>query len=141
MPSPLPVQNLTPENFARFGQLLRHQSLLDGYEVVATVESTGWLWALYTYGNKEVQVLECHPNSPMAIEPAQGLGLLLVAPPQQPQAIEAFVLDQGVWLKEGVWHNLLAITPKAAARVIQNRGLQTQFYQPHQTLRLGLFSS
>ena len=48
-----PIQHLTREAFAPYGAILGHYQEQDGYEIVAAIESTGWLWALKTFHNQD----------------------------------------------------------------------------------------
>jgi len=116
-----PIQHLTREAFAPFGTILGHYQEQDGYEIVATVESTGWLWALKTFDNRNIDRIDCHPDTRESFEPVWGTSVLVVAPPDSPADIQAFLLDQPVLLHQHVWHGLIALSAEARVKITENR--------------------
>jgi len=116
-----PIQHLTREAFAPYGVILGHYHEQDGYEIVATIESTGWLWALKTFGNQGLERIDCHPDTRESFEPVWGTSVLVVAPPDRPADLQAFLLDQPVLLNERVWHGLIALSAEARVKITENR--------------------
>jgi ureidoglycolate hydrolase len=115
------IKNLSSEAFAPYGTILGHYRAHDGYEIVATIESTGWLWALKTFHNRSIAQVDCHPDTRESFEPVWGTSLLVVAPPDRPDDIEVFLLDEPVLLYERVWHGLIALSEQARVKITENR--------------------
>ena len=94
--------------------------------------------ATYKINDKTAQRLECHNESLESFEPLDGLGLLLVAMHDKPEAIQAFILDTPVCLHKGVWHQLLAITDDVTVKIMENLEVSSDFFilEPPLTLAL-----
>jgi ureidoglycolate hydrolase len=116
-----PFKNLTREAFDPYGVILGHYQREDGYEIVASIDSTGWLWALKTFDNKRLDQIDSHPDTRESFEPVWGTALLVVALPDRPSEIEVFLLDQPVLLHERVWHGLIALSAQARVKITENR--------------------
>lgn len=116
-----PIRNLDRASFAPYGTILGHYQTQDGYEPVVTVESTGWIWAVKTFHNKTIHQIDSHPDTKESFEPVWGTPLLVVAPPDQPDSVEAFLLDEPVLLDESVWHGLIALSAQARVKITENR--------------------
>lgn len=116
-----PIKNLTRETFARYGTILGHYKTNDGYESVVTVESTGWIWAVKTFHNRTLEQIDSHPDTRESFEPVWGTSLLVVAPPDSPDDLEVFLLDEPVLLDEHVWHGLIALSAEARVKITENR--------------------
>jgi ureidoglycolate hydrolase len=133
------IEFITPERFAPFGMVMHHKSGPVGYEPLVTVQSTGWIWAIYTVDQRQATELECHPNTPESFEPLAGVGVLLVAPPDDPTLVRAFLLDQPVLLHPGVWHTLVALSERCTTKIVENSVVDTEFYRFPKSLSLGFF--
>jgi ureidoglycolate hydrolase len=116
-----PIRHLTREAFAAYGTILGHYQTTDGYESVVTVESTGWMWAIKTFHNASIDQIDSHPDTKESFEPVWGTSLLVVAPPDAPERIEVFLLDEPVLLNERVWHGLIALSAQARVKITENR--------------------
>ena len=117
----LPIQNLTREAFAPYGTILGHYETTDGYEPVVTVHSTGWIWAIKTFDNKQIDQIDSHPDTRESFEPVWGASLLVVSPPDAPDEVEIFFLDEPILLHERVWHGLIALSARARVKITENR--------------------
>jgi len=116
-----PIRNLSREAFAPYGTILGHYETQDGYEPVATIQSTGWIWAIKTFDNKYINQIDSHPDTRESFEPVWGTSLLVVAPPASPEALEVFLLDEPILLYERVWHGLIALSTRARVKITENR--------------------
>lgn len=139
----LPIEPLNPEAFAPFGTLLRASQPLPAgdmpyYEKIKVLPSDGWIWALYTVRHRETRKLECHPNTHESFEPLQGMGVLLVAPPNYPDQVRAFALDEPVLLHPGVWHDLLSLSAQTTVKIVENNEVETEFHELFHPVRLAL---
>lgn len=114
------IKTINKKSFSKYGVVLEHIKLKDGYEPLVTVKSRGWIWAIMTFRNKTIKEIECHPTSKESFEPVSGTTLIVLAPPKHPEQIETFLLDKPVMLNEGVWHNIMALSESAAVKITEN---------------------
>jgi ureidoglycolate hydrolase len=138
----IPIQALSSETFQPFGKLLRHTKAYNEagplYEKIHVAESSGWIWAIYSVRQRIATQLECHPNTRESFEPMDGTGVLLVAEPNQPDNLQAFILSEPVLLHEGVWHTLLSLTETTTVKIVENSEVETEFFELREPLKVGL---
>lgn len=117
----LPLQCITRETFEPYGTVLEMlPSGDDRFQVLVTESQEPWRLAVFQYRNHQVAQLEAHPTSMESFEPLSGLSVLVVATPSAPDELQAFLLDKPVCLEKGVWHQTLALTPKAQVKITEN---------------------
>jgi ureidoglycolate hydrolase len=114
------IKTINKNNFGKYGVILEHIKLKDGYEPLVTVKSHGWIWAIMTFKNKTIKEIECHPTSKESFEPVFGTTLIVLAEPKHPNKTESFLLDKPVMLNEGVWHNIMSLSESAAVKITEN---------------------
>ena len=124
----LPIKTINAESFGRYGVVLEHVDQEEGYEPLVTVQSRGWIWAVLTFRLKSIPRIECHPTSKESFEPVFGTTIIVVAPPQDPDAIETFLLDQAVMLHEGVWHEVMALSDVARVKITENNDVTSEYH-------------
>lgn len=117
------IKTLTQSAFAPYGTILR-LSQDDGsgryFEVLEQAHSTGWRIGIMSVDRYVAPYLERHLKSKESHEPLSGVMVLLVAPADAPQSMEAFLLDCPVSVHEGIWHQIIAISEKAEVKVTEN---------------------
>ena len=114
---------MTQERFAPYGIVIEHEFTHKtgrDFEVVERSESTGWCVGLLELSCGKVPYLERHLTSKETHEPLTGVTVLLVAPPDVPKHLDAFLLDKPVCLNKGVWHQAMAISQTAVLKVVEN---------------------
>lgn len=119
----LTIQCLTQERFAPYGSVIEHEfdpKTGRDFAVVARSESTGWCVGLLELARGKAPYLERHLTSKETHEPLTGVTVLLVAPPDEPDHLEAFLLDRPVCLEQGVWHQAVALSRTAVLKVVEN---------------------
>ena len=119
----LPLQTITPEGFAKFGDVLDWRDAFgeEGFHIITRAEDpTGWRLAVLLAKHHAISSLERHPTSKESFEPVSGVAALCLAPPEDPTAIEAFLLDRAVVLGKGVWHGVLALSDEALIKIAEN---------------------
>ncbi|MBN1811194.1 MAG: ureidoglycolate lyase [Anaerolineae bacterium] len=124
----LPIKTISKESFGQYGVVLEHVNQEEGYEPLVTVESRGWIWAVLTFRWQSIPRIECHPTSKESFEPVFGTTVIVVAPPKDPDAIEAFLLDQAVMLHEGMWHEVMALSDVARVKITENNDVTTEYH-------------
>jgi ureidoglycolate hydrolase len=123
----LAIKTIDRETFS-YGVVLEHVNQDEGYEPLVTVESRGWIWAVLTFRRKTIPRIECHPTSKESFEPVFGTMLIVLAPPEEPDDIEVFLLDQAVMLHEGVWHEVMALSDVARVKITENNDVTSKYH-------------
>ena len=140
----LKLRTIDPESFAPYGDVLTltnpdPERLANGQSefriITRSEDETGWRLAVLAVRSREIRRVECHPTTLESFEPVSGLAVICVAPPDNPDAIEAFVLDQPVCLKKGVWHDVLALTKEAMIKIAENLNVTGEYHVLPQPLR------
>jgi len=134
----LPIQTTTPESFAKFGDILDWQADFgkEGFRIITRAEDpTGWRLAVLLVKHHHITRLERHPTSKESFEPVSGVAVLCLAPPEDPTAVEAFLLDKAVVLDKGVWHDMFALSEEALIKIAENLTVTGEFHELDAPLR------
>ena len=126
----LPIENITPEAFAPFGKVIQFSPDPEDerFEVVLSEEREPWRIAVFRVRIREAERLECHPASMESFEPVSGVGVLLCAEPDHPDAVRAFQLDQPICLYKGVWHEVITLSKEALYKITENKEVVSEFH-------------
>ena len=117
------IKTLSQEKFSNYGtiiELKRNDGSGRYFEVLVEAKSNGWRIGVMDVQRYVVPYLERHLKSKESHEPVCGTMILLVAPAEKPENIEAFLLDKPVSVDEGVWHQIMAISDTARVKVTEN---------------------
>lgn len=124
------LETITRENFKPFGNIIEFpEECESAFYIVDREEKEPWRIAVFRYTNKEIKSIEKHPASKESFEPLSGITVLLVAEQETPEEYHAFILDKPVCLKQGVWHQVLALTPEAEVKITENLNVESIFYE------------
>lgn len=117
-----PIRVLTPEAFAPYGRVLElPPDAPDGFHVLLDQpDAPGWAFAITQVTRRYIDVLGAHPNTKETFEPFQGVALIAVARPDQPDTFEVFLLDRPVCVNEDVWHANCALSAVALLKTTEN---------------------
>ena len=83
-------------------------------------QAKGWRIGYLIFHPAPVDSLEAHPESMETFEPVTGTTVILVAPQNNPGAIEAFLLDKPVCVAKNVWHGVRVVSEKAEIKITEN---------------------
>jgi ureidoglycolate hydrolase len=139
MQVPLVVTELKQEHFEPFGRILNPQAsetasqsergVFDFYVPFAE-RSGGWQIGFLSYTGRELQQLECHPNTPEVFSPLKGEALLVLAvDPGNESEYRAFRLDKPIVLNRGVWHGVIALSQKPEILIVENPDVVDEFHK------------
>jgi len=123
----LELKTINKSNFGRYGVILEHVNLAEGYESLIKVDSKGWVWAILTFGNRSIKRLERHPTSKESFEPVSGTSVIALAPPGAPDSVELFLLDRAVVLNEGVWHEVMSLSDVSTLKITENNDVTDEY--------------
>ena len=124
------IETITSQSFAPFGTVLEFSENAPDprFEVKVCEAQANWRIAVFCVRCKTAARLECHPQSLESFTPIAGTGILLCAAPQTPQEYHAFLLDKGVCLNKGVWHEVLTLSDTAYFEITENLQVESVFY-------------
>jgi len=88
--------------------------------VIPPQKAEGWMLGYLACRSREARVLHCHPDSKETFEPVRGIAALVVAPPDDPEAVEVFILDRPVCLNEGVWHVEITLSVESEIKIVES---------------------
>jgi ureidoglycolate hydrolase len=133
---------LTPETFAAFGQIVPGDNAPGTrFEVKLTeAQPTGWRMAVLAVESGVTDELHRHPQTAEVFEVLDGAVVLLVAPPETPDAISAFFLDQAVCVSAKVWHATIALGRRAVVRITENATVSKETHRIA-PVRVGLLAA
>jgi ureidoglycolate hydrolase len=124
------VRALDAKGFAPYGKVLEiaepDQAMAaegrNEFKVVDESENgDGWRLAVQIVRGRELVQVGHHPSSKETFEPVSGVAVICVAPFEEPERLEAFVLDQPVVVNAKVWHGLVALSREAVVKISENR--------------------
>lgn len=133
------LRSIEKDTFAPYGIVLDFSCPADAerFEVILEEPASPWRLGMYRVRERECSQLECHPLSFETFEPVQGAGVLLVAPHDQPEQMEAFLLDRPVCLAKGVWHQMVTITPETIVKITENLKVESEFHALNRLVGIG----
>ena len=134
----IPIKTLSREGFKKYGSVLAPEDKSKVFTVVCgEKEKTGWRIGYVIIGPEEVDTIEAHPQSLETFEPVSGTAIILVAPKDKPDEMEAFLLDEAVLVEKGVWHGLKVLSEKAEIKVTENYEVDTVFHKLSKPIDIG----
>lgn len=129
------IKSITAENFKQYGVVLElltdKEKKSNGesqFKVLTTQQNVGWRLAYLIVRTRSLKRLERHPLSMESFEPVRGVSLITVAPKENPEKVETFVLDKPVVLHAGVWHDVLALSEEAEIKITENADIVTEYH-------------
>ena len=131
------LENINPENFAAFGDILEFPSnVTANFHIVVREEKSPWRLAVLRFDRHSVERLENHPESMESFEPLEGSSVLLLAEHEHPDIIKAFFLDKPVCLFKGVWHDVLALSSEAKVKITENLEVTSEYHNLENPVRV-----
>ena len=110
---------LSQDAIAPFGTLLEAER--DGFQSLVKVEEkVGWQLALNKIVDTKATTLHRHPNTREGFALIEGNAVILLAPPHDRSAIQAFHLTQPVCLFPNVWHTTFSPQGNALVMICEN---------------------
>ena len=117
------LETLNACDFAPFGTIIEHNfdtSKGRDFQRVISANSTGWTIGILELAKNIAPYLERHLYSQESHEPVSGTSIIIVSTPEAPEDFRIFLLDKPVCLKEGIWHQVMALSEKAVIKVVEN---------------------
>ena len=83
-------------------------------------EAKGWRIGYLIFHPAPVDSMENHPESMETFEPVSGTTIIMVAPHDSPDKIEAFLLDKPICIAKHVWHAVRVVSEQAEIKITEN---------------------
>lgn len=136
------LKNLTQEKFKKYGEIIvpnpvggeRFQVIID------EPGADGWRIAVSQVHRDSITKLGLHPNTRETFEPLTGVSVIVVAPCEAPEEIEAFLLDQPVCLYKKVWHATVSLSETAYLKIAENSHVEQEEYTLERALDIRISS-
>lgn len=133
------LKSVHDKSFQKFGKVIGSTLVEDGgFEVIIDEPESGWRIATYYVNRRKCSVLEAHIRSLESFEPLRGIGVLILATPNQPLDYEAYVLDYPVCLFKGVWHQIISLSDSTVVKITENQEVDSIFYDLNDSLSIVL---
>ena len=134
----LPINPLTPQAFKPFGDVIAPDG--DDRFVIVTAEphEKGWRLARSRVVPGPVTSLGRHDTTRESFTPLDGTTVIVVAQPDTPQQMQAFLLDRSVCIHKNVWHQTVALSERSYLVISENHDVGQEDYILDAPLTVGL---
>jgi ureidoglycolate hydrolase len=137
------MTDINKDSFAPYGLIIGlNPDATESFQVVLAEEDVpGWRIAVSNLTNKRtVKSLGLHPNTRESFEPLSGIAVIVVATKDEPDNIQAFLLDKPICLFKDTWHQLIALSETASVKIMENaNGIESKGHNLAQECKVGLF--
>jgi ureidoglycolate hydrolase len=118
------LEPLSKEEFMPYGIVTDFnedsKTLESTFHVYLKMATPGWAIAKSVVRHRSIDKIAQHPTTKEAFIPLSGVGAIVVASPEKPDELRAFVLDRPIIIHENVWHVTIALSAVAEFQVIEN---------------------
>ena len=115
------IQNLSKKAFSKYGMVIEQPNKKKVFSVLnGDPQAKGWRLGYLILPPMPVDSMENHPESMETFEPVTGTAVILVAPHNSPDKIEAFLLDKPICIAKHVWHAVSVISSMAEIKITEN---------------------
>lgn len=124
------IKNISKETFSKYGYVIEHDNNKeDNFQVILNeFEKVGWRIASSKIVAKSFNRIARHPNTMESFEPVSGVTLLVVAPPENAEDFEVFLLDRPVCLYKNVWHATICLSEYSLIKICENAEVSSEFH-------------
>jgi len=88
----------------------------------------GWRIAYLVLRDKSIGRMEMHPGSDETFEPVKGKALFFVSREKSLDAVECFLLNKPVVLRQGIWHGLIAVGHETEIKITENNKVSCRYW-------------
>lgn len=133
------VKRLTGKSVKPYGRIIDDSCVEDDgrgnrFGILLRQPSEGWRIGYLILRDKSIKRLERHTDSPETFEPVKGRAVIALAKELSPDSAELFFLDKPVVVNKGVWHEVLAISPRCELKIFENIEVKTEYYSLNKIL-------
>jgi ureidoglycolate hydrolase len=136
----LPIEHLTPDAFAPFGDVVAPDGD-DRFVVhVEDPHEKGWRFARSRVARGPVTLVSRHETTRESFVPLAGTTVIVVAERDTPDDLHAFLLDRGVVIHKDVWHQTVALSERSYLAISENHEVGQDDHTLDAPLNVGLGS-
>lgn len=124
------IKNISKETFSRYGHVIEYDSSKkENFQVILNESgAVGWRIATMKIDAKSINRIARHPNTMESFEPLSGVTLIIVAPPENVDNFEVFLLDQPVCVYKNVWHATVCLSEHSIVKICENAKVESEHH-------------
>lgn len=134
----LPIEHLTPDAFAPYGDVVAPDGDDPFVVHVAEPHEKGWRFARSRVTPGPVTSLGRHETTRESFVPLAGTTVIVVAQRDSPHRMQAFLLDRGVVIHKDVWHQTVALSERSYLAISENHDVGQDDHVLAEPLTVGL---
>jgi ureidoglycolate hydrolase len=128
------IRKLTREGVRPYAVIIGRSCVKDDgkkncFGILLKDNAKGWRIGYLIVREKAITRLENHPDSFETFEPVSGKSVIAFAPAKHPDRTKVFLLDRGVVVKKGVWHEVAPLTKEAEIKIFENIEVKTSYHK------------
>ena len=105
------------------------------FTVYQKMAAPGWLIAKSVVRHRSIDKIAQHPTTKEAFIPLSGVAAILVAAPDTPEELHAFIIERPIILDENVWHATVALSAVAELQIVENAEVTHNVFDLPETLQ------
>ncbi len=135
------IKNISKETFSRYGHVIEYDSSKkENFQVILNeFDAVGWRIAVNKIDAKSVSRIARHPNTMESFEPVTGVTLIIVAPPENVDNFEVFLLDRPVCVNKNVWHATICLSEYSIVKICENVTVESEFHDYNKEIGVRVF--
>ncbi|MFA6079483.1 MAG: hypothetical protein WC779_07050 [Candidatus Omnitrophota bacterium] len=128
------IRRLTPKSVRPYAVIIDSACVKDDgrkncFGILLKEKSKGWRIGYLIVRDKTIPRLESHPDSLETFEPVSGKTVIAFAPALHPDKVKVFLLDKGVVVKKGVWHDVAPLSKRSEVKIFENIEVKTSYHK------------
>ena len=133
------IKKLTKKSVRPYGRIIDSTCVKDDgrgnrFGILLKEQSRGWRIGYLILRDKFIGSLERHIDSLETFEPVKGKAVIALAKGNLPDSAELFFLDKPVVVNKGIWHDVLAVSPRCEIKIFENIKVKTERYSLNRNL-------
>ena len=133
------IKKLTKKSVRPYGRIIDSTCVKDDgrgnrFGILLKEQSRGWRIGYLILRDKFIGSLERHIDSLETFEPVKGKAVIALAKGNLPDSAELFFLDKPVVVNKGIWHDVLAVSPRCEIKIFENIEVKTERYSLNKDL-------
>lgn len=135
------IKKLTMAGIKPYGRIIDGSCVRDSgrgnrFGILLKEPSKGWRIGYLILRERSIGRLERHIDSLETFEPVKGRIVIAMAKAGSPDSYELFFLDKPVVINKGIWHEVMAISPKCEIKIFENIEVRTEYYSLNKKLMI-----
>ena len=124
------IRILNRKAFEKYGYVIEYDRE-NGHSfqvILSEYNPVGWRIAVSKITGKSTSKMARHPGTMESFEPLDGITLLCVAPFENPEDVEFFLLEKPVCIYRNIWHATLCLSEYSIVKITENCIVDSEEY-------------